>query len=84
MVRGSRVWPVFLFFFFFFFKVGVGGGGGAAAGGGVFFFLFFIIPLRRPPHAVFGGLISISGRWMLSYKELNMVGDRPYITMGLM
>ena len=71
---------LFSCFFFFFFKVGGGGG----AGGGVFFFLFFIIPLRRPPHAVFGGLISISGRWMLSYKELNMVGDRPYITMGLM
>ena len=59
-------------------------GGGHGGGGGILLFIIFIIPQRRPPHAVFGGLISISGRWMLSYKELNMVGDRPYITMGLM
>ena len=44
-------------------------------------FLFFVIPPHRQPHTVLGGLISLSGGWILLCKELLMAEDSLHITM---
>ena len=43
--------------------------------------LFFITAPHVQPHAVFGGYISISGVWMLLWKEFLMAEDSRRVLM---
>ena len=43
--------------------------------------IFFITLHLGQPHTIFGGFISIFGRWMLSCKEFVVVENSPHITM---
>jgi len=46
----------------------------------LFFFLFYT-PSHGLPHTVFGGFISISGRWVLLWRERINADDSGDITM---
>ena len=70
MGREGDYIPIAVFFFFLFLFSSSSS-----------FLLLFYTPSHGLPHTVFGGFISISGRWVLLRRERINAGDSGDITM---